>query len=63
MIDALLDVSPAIDAGNPHGRTDGLGHPLTDDQRGDVRPHGRACDIGAYEYDAIEYLFMPIIRR
>jgi CSLREA domain-containing protein len=63
MIDALLDGSPAIDAGNPYGCTDGLGHLLADDQRGDVRPHGRACDIGAYEYDAIEYLFMPLIRR
>ena len=30
--------SPAIDAGNPSGCTDGLGHLLTTDQRGYPRP-------------------------
>jgi len=55
---ALLPGSPAIDAGNPSGCTDGLGHLLTTDQRGypyrrpdsedktDPKPR---CDMGAYE--------------
>jgi predicted outer membrane repeat protein len=44
--------SPAIDAGNPHGCTDGQGHLLKTDQRGMPR-HDKedttGCDIGAYE--------------
>jgi hypothetical protein len=55
---ALPSGSPAIDAGNPSGCTDGLGHLLTTDQRGypyrrpdsedktDSKPR---CDMGAYE--------------
>ncbi len=39
---ALLSGSPAIDAG------DNAACPATD-QRGVARPHGPACDIGAYE--------------
>ena len=39
---ALLSGSPAIDTG-------GDGPDLSTDQRGLVRPHGRASDIGAYE--------------
>jgi hypothetical protein len=49
---ALLLGSPAIDAGNPSGCTDGLGHLLTTDQRGMPRqdPEDTAgCDIGAYQ--------------
>jgi DNA-binding beta-propeller fold protein YncE len=49
---ALLPGSPAIDAGNPTGCTDGLGHLLKTDQRGDPRPNTEdtgGCDIGAYE--------------
>jgi len=34
----LLSGSPAIDAGNPSGCTDGLGHLLTTDQRGHPHP-------------------------
>jgi predicted outer membrane repeat protein len=48
----LLDGSPAIDAGNPNGCTDGVGHLLKTDQRGKPRPdHGdtSGCDMGAYE--------------
>jgi hypothetical protein len=49
----LLAGSPAIDAGNPAGCTDGHGHVLTTDQRGDKRPGDpkltTGCDIGAYE--------------
>ncbi|MFL5802640.1 MAG: choice-of-anchor Q domain-containing protein [Roseiflexaceae bacterium] len=63
MTESLLAGSPAIDAGNPRGCTDGLSNPLPDDQRGDVRPWGRACDIGAYEYDTMQYQFLPFIRR
>lgn len=49
---ALLEGSPAIDAGNPSGCTDGQGHLLTTDQRGDPRPDKEdtgGCDMGAYE--------------
>ena len=50
--EALLDGSPAIDAGNPSGCTDGSGHLLTTDQRGMPRPDHEdtgGCDMGAYE--------------
>jgi hypothetical protein len=49
---ALLPGSPAIDAGNPSGCTDNLGHLLKTDQRGDPRPNTEdtgGCDMGAYE--------------
>jgi len=49
---ALLPGSPAIDAGNPSGCTDGQGHLLKTDQRGMPRPDPEdtgGCDIGAYE--------------
>ena len=49
---ALLPGSPAIDAGNPSGCTDGLGHLLKTDQRGLPRPNTEdksGCDMGAYE--------------
>lgn len=49
---ALLTGSPAIDAGNPSGCTDNLGHLLTTDQRGQPRPDAGdtgGCDMGAYE--------------
>jgi hypothetical protein len=49
---ALLSGSPAIDAGNPGGCTDGQGHLLKTDQRGKPR-HDKedtgGCDMGAYE--------------
>ena len=45
---ALLAGSPAINAGNPSGCTDGSGHLLTTDQRGWSR--STPCDIGAYEH-------------
>ncbi len=44
--------SPAVDAGNPNGCTDGLGHLLKTDQRGKPRPDTEdpgGCDMGAYE--------------
>ena len=46
---ALLTGGPAIDAGNPAGCTDEAGMPLLTDQRGEPRPFGPACDIGAFE--------------
>jgi hypothetical protein len=49
---ALLDGSPAIDAGNPGGCRDGVGVLLTTDQRGMPRPDPEdpgGCDMGAYE--------------
>ena len=49
---ALLSGSPAIDAGNPNGCTDGSGHVLKTDQRGAPRPDKEdtgGCDMGAYE--------------
>jgi len=48
----LLSGSPAIDAGNPSGCTDGKGNPLKTDQRGQPRPDKEdttGCDMGAYE--------------
>ena len=49
---ALPSGSPAVDAGNPNGCTDALGHLLTTDQRGQPRPGKQdtgGCDMGAYE--------------
>ena len=49
---ALLPGSPAVDAGNPSGCTDGHGHLLKTDQRGMPRPDPEdtgGCDMGAYE--------------
>jgi len=48
----LLSGSPAIDAGNPKGCTDGNGHLLKTDQRGKPRPDKEdtgGCDMGAFE--------------
>jgi len=52
---ALPSGSPAVDAGNPSGCTDGLGHLPTTDQRGKPRPDAEdagGCDIGAYEFQS-----------
>ena len=49
---ALPSGSPAIDAGNPNGCTDGKGNLLKTDQRGKPRPDKEdsgGCDMGAYE--------------
>ncbi len=50
---ALLSTSIAIDAGNPAGCVDGSSALLTTDQRGYLRPQGPACDLGAYEANAL----------
>jgi hypothetical protein len=47
---ALRPGSPAINAGNPSGCTDGSGHLLRTDQRGEARPNHGACDIGSYQH-------------
>lgn len=52
---ALPSSSPAVDAGNPNGCTDGLGHLLKTDQRGKPRPDTGdtgGCDMGAYEFQS-----------
>lgn len=48
---AIPSGSPAVNAGNPGGCTDGNGHLLKTDQRGMPRPDEESgrCDIGAYE--------------
>lgn len=55
--------SPAIDAVPVEAcvMVDGI-TPLTLDQRGAIRPQGRACDMGAFE--AISYpLFFPVVSK
>ena len=44
-----IQVSPAVDAGDPAGCSDAMDVALTVDQRGKPRPDGSACDIGAFE--------------
>lgn len=50
MTHALLEGSPAIDAGVC---TDLVGNTVTDDQRGFTRPSGGTCDMGAYELEIL----------
>lgn len=61
---ALLPQSPALNAGNC---TAFDGTPITEDQRGEPRPQGEGCDIGAYEsnleYVPPEEIFLPVIER
>ena len=58
---ALLQTSPAIDAGWPTGCTDAASAPILTDQRGWRRPIGDRCDIGAVEVGLSGYL--PLVRR
>ncbi len=59
---ALLQGSPAVNRGHAT-------HCLTTDQRGQARPFGLACDIGAYEADGTEpvgghyRLYLPLVIR
>jgi uncharacterized repeat protein (TIGR01451 family) len=47
---ALLTGSPALEKGNPGTPLDGLnGHCAATDQRGNARPGGTLCDVGAFE--------------
>jgi CSLREA domain-containing protein len=54
---ALLPGSPAIDAGSPDCP------PPATDQRGVVRPQSAACDIGAYEFNLFNQIFLPAVTR
>lgn len=60
---ALLEGSPAIDAG---AATDIAGFAITADQRGLVRPQGSAVDIGAFEVEqeptGHEYSWSGVLR-
>ncbi|MDB2687512.1 right-handed parallel beta-helix repeat-containing protein [Mariniblastus sp.] len=47
---ALLEGSPAIDAGSNALAVDGNGNPLTTDQRGEARIESGTVDIGAVEF-------------
>jgi hypothetical protein len=61
---ALLPGSPAIDGGTPQpfgGCTDLAGTPLTTDQRGEPRPQGLRCDIGAYEAAFVPAAQAPLL--
>ena len=49
LMHAILNGSPAKDAGDPTGCKDDVGALLPTDQRGISRPQGPYCDIGAYE--------------
>ena len=49
MIHPQLEDSPAVEGGSLSGCTDYTGAAITEDQRGENRPIGLACDIGAYE--------------
>ena len=60
---ALLPGSEAIDSTYPSGCGDQIGAPLTTDQRGFSRPVGAACDVGAFEYRPLRYLYLPTIVR
>lgn len=59
---ALLQGSPAVDAALND-------HCLFTDQRGQPRPHGATCDIGAYEADGTEpppagqSIYLPLVIR
>ena len=58
----LLPGSPAIDAGDLSGCTNGQNQPLTTDQRRFRRPIGPRCDIGAVEYSPYA-IGLPLILR
>ncbi len=53
---ALLEGSPAIDTGD-------LASCPGTDQRGVTRPQGSECDIGAYEFEQDNFIFLPLILK
>ena len=55
---ALQSGSVAIDAGNPAPPGSSGSACAATDQRGDARPQGLACDIGAYETEPM-FIFAP----
>jgi hypothetical protein len=56
-----LDDSPAINAGNPLAPGSGGVACAQTDQRGQRRPIGGRCDMGAFE--AAHFFYLPFIRR
>lgn len=59
----LMPGSPATDAANPLTPGSGGMACTAADQRGVSRPQGAACDIGAFEQDLTELLFLPFVER
>jgi hypothetical protein len=59
---ALAAESPAIDAGDNNAcpQTDQRGAPRPVDGDGDSQA---VCDIGAYEYGALHWLYLPLVMR
>jgi hypothetical protein len=61
---ALLPGSNAIDSTFDNlGCVDDTGAKLTTDQRGFPRPVGTRCDVGAFEYSPLRYLYLPLTVR
>jgi len=61
---ALLTGSVAIDTTfDSLGCVDETGALLTTDQRGAPRPVGPRCDIGAFEYSPLHYVYLPLLLR
>jgi hypothetical protein len=61
---ALLPGSNAINAGDAvYGCVDYASIPLATDQRGHARVVGPVCDIGAFEYSPLNYLYLPALFR
>ena len=61
---ALLPGSNAINTTlDVLGCVDENGVLLTTDQRGFPRPVGIRCDVGAFEYSPLHYLYLPLVMR
>jgi hypothetical protein len=60
---ALLPGSPGLNAGNPVAPGSVGNACETADQRGVARPQDGICDIGAYEFNLLERLFLPFVKR
>ena len=48
---------------NSPGCVDETGSKLTTDQRGFPRPVGLRCDVGAFEYSPMRFVYLPFIRH
>jgi hypothetical protein len=61
---ALLEGSSAIDTTiDSLGCVDETGALLTTDQRGFARPVGVRCDVGAFEYGPLRFVYLPLTLR
>ena len=64
MTHALLAGSNAIDGGDPDfGCIGPDALPFARDQRGAARVVGARCDIGAFEYSPLRYVYLPLTLR